>query len=168
MSSSESDPDDCETVCDTEICSESCAYVHNRYDHDEFDEDSQSEFLSLGQISFVKWEKFEKKRLEMLNEAKDKTTKMEQTMLWWIECTALWRKKWSVVRGERNAARNTIDKLMSNLHLIQEDTLKYFEAKVEAEQEIQRLRAQVQELTQKLDNTSKVEEDLPVKTSCKV
>jgi hypothetical protein len=82
MSICGSDPDDCETVCDTSI-SESC--VHNRYLNDEFDEglfliwlgqfltclfnvDGVCEYLPLGQMSFVKWEKCEKRRLEMLTE----------------------------------------------------------------------------------------------------
>lgn len=85
---------------------------------------------------------------------------MDKAIRWWAECTALWRKKWSVVRHERNLARSTIDKLMLNLNevqvgkylsfsfeiIFQNDTLKYFEAKVQAEQEIQRLKAQLEEL----------------------
>lgn len=30
---------------------------------------------------------------------------MEKTMRWWSECTASWRQKWSMVRNERNRAR---------------------------------------------------------------
>lgn len=47
-------------------------------------------------------------------------------MKWWVECTSLWRTNWSIVRSERDAARNTIDKLMSNLHLVQVSKLIYF------------------------------------------
>ena len=40
---------------------------------------------------------------------------MEKTMRWWSECTAGWRAKWSVVRDERNRAREEGQSLRSAL-----------------------------------------------------
>ncbi|KAI6181549.1 hypothetical protein M3Y98_00840900 [Aphelenchoides besseyi] len=145
--------EDCETVCETSI---SDSIVHNRYyrEADEFDE---------GQMTFNEWEKCERKRLEMLNEARDRATQMEKTMKWWAECTALWRQKWSLVRNERDSARSTIDKLMQSLQDVQVrskfyssnicfqvDTLRYFEAKEEAELKVRELRNEIRELRNKL------------------
>ncbi|KAI6198024.1 hypothetical protein M3Y94_01295800 [Aphelenchoides besseyi] len=174
--------EDCETVCETSI---SDSIVHNRYyrETDEFDEENQTEYVSLGQMTFNEWEKCERKRLEMLNEvidlnARDRATQMEKTMKWWAECTALWRQKWSLVRNERDSARSTIDKLMQSLQDVQEDTLKYFEAKEEAELKVRELRNEIRELRSKLepsefnDNVQDTTVDNPinetVNQTCKV
>ncbi|CAD5211441.1 unnamed protein product [Bursaphelenchus xylophilus] len=75
---------------------------------------------------------------------------MENTMKWWAECTEMWRERWSRVRDERNQARIAIDKLIKTLHEVQEDTLRYFDAKEEADKEIKRLREEVQQLRSEL------------------
>ncbi|KAI6239947.1 Coiled-coil domain-containing protein [Aphelenchoides fujianensis] len=144
--------EDCETICETSI---SDSVVHNRYyrEVDELDDESTTEYVALGQMSFSEWEKCERKRLEMLNEASDRATQMEKTMKWWADCTALWRRKWSLVRSERDGARNTIEKLMERLQDVQEDTLKYFEAKQEAEEQIRRMRAEILELRSRLGDS---------------
>ncbi|CAD5207008.1 unnamed protein product [Bursaphelenchus okinawaensis] len=126
------------------------SFLFNRYSRNDEDNDETTEYIPKGQLTFSEWEKFEKKRLEMLTEAKDRAECMENTMKWWAECTAMWREKWSIVRNERNQARLTIEKLIKTLHEIQEDTLKYFDAKEEAEKEVRRLREEVTDLKNQL------------------
>ena len=43
---------------------------------------------------------------------------MEKTMIWWSECTANWRDKWSKVRAERNRLREEAKRLHNDLTLL--------------------------------------------------
>ncbi|CAG7784953.1 unnamed protein product [Allacma fusca] len=43
-----------------------------------------------------------------LTEARARASQMEKTMRWWSDCTANWREKWSLVRNERNQAREEL------------------------------------------------------------
>ncbi|VDK71771.1 unnamed protein product [Litomosoides sigmodontis] len=58
-----------------------------------------------GRCRHTDWDACELARLQELNEARQRAVQMEKTMRWWSECTASWRQKWSMVRNERNRAR---------------------------------------------------------------
>ena len=50
-----------------------------------------------------------------LDELRLRCAQMEKTMIWWSECTANWRDKWSKVRAERNRLREDSKRLQMML-----------------------------------------------------
>uniref|UniRef100_A0A915KBV7 Coiled-coil domain-containing protein 102A n=1 Tax=Romanomermis culicivorax TaxID=13658 RepID=A0A915KBV7_ROMCU len=65
------------------------------------------------------WEQCEERRVQELEEAKNRAAQMEKTMKWWAECTANWRQKWSNIRDERNKYRDEAKQLKSKCENLQ-------------------------------------------------
>jgi len=92
------------------------------------------------------WDLCERLRLQELNEARSRAAQMEKTMRWWSGCTASWREKWSVVRNERNRAREEGSSLRVALDEAEERLDKLQTTKRAVDAELARTKARMQML----------------------
>lgn len=119
------------------------ASIHNRYS----DISESLRIFPIGNTAnrcqHTDWDACEMARLQELNEARQRAAQMEKTMRWWSECTASWREKWSMVRNERNRAREEGQSLRIALADAKEENKKLLNSKQVLEAENSRMKAHI-------------------------